>query len=207
MRTVGATIGVIACGALATDIGEIVDRRQWPIDVYPLPPLLHNQPKRIAPEVERTFTNIGEQYERVVIAYADCGTYGALDEVCERYDIPRLAGSDCYGIYAGADQYRELLEQEPGTYLLTDFLAASFQRSVIVELGLDRYPHLRDDYFRHYTRVVWLTQRRTPVLQRAAEEAAASIGLPLEVVDVGIQGLERALRTLVTGSARGQAPT
>jgi hypothetical protein len=197
MRSVGATVGVIACGALATDIGEIVARREWPIDVHPLPPLLHNHPERIAPEVERTLGEVSERYEQVAIAYADCGTYGALDEVCERYGISRLPGSDCYGVYAGAEQYRELLEQEPGTYLLTDFLAASFHRSVMVELGLDRYPHLRDDYFRHYTRVVWLTQRRTPVLQRAAEDAAASIGLPLEVVDVGIRGLETALEPLV----------
>jgi hypothetical protein len=197
VRTPGATIGVIACGALATDIGEIVARRQWVVDVHPLPPLLHNQPKRIAPEVERTFAELSERYERVVVAYADCGTYGALDEVCERYGIPRLAGSDCYDVYAGTAQYRALLDQEPGTYVLTDYLAASFQRSVIVELGLDRYPDLRDDYFRHYTRVVWLTQRRTPLLQNAAEQAAASIGLPLEVVDVGILGLENALEPLV----------
>jgi hypothetical protein len=197
VRTPGATIGVIACGALATDIGEIVARRQWPVDVHPLPPLLHNQPKRIAPEVERTFAEVSERYARVVVAYADCGTYGALDEVCERYGIPRLAGSDCYDVYAGTEQYQELLDQEPGTYLLTDFLAASFHRSVMVELGLDRYPDLRDDYFRHYKRVVWLTQRRTPLLQNAAEQAAASIGLPLEVVDVGILGLERALEPLV----------
>ena len=206
MRTAGATIGVIACGALATDIGEIVARRKWPVDVHPLPPLLHNQPQRIAPEVERTLADVRERYERVVIAYADCGTYGALDEVCERYNIPRLAGSDCYDVYAGAEQYRALLEQEPGTYLLTDYLAASFQRSVIVELGLDRYPDLRDDYFRHYTRVVWLTQRRTAVLQGAAERAAASIGLPLEVVDVGINGLEEALQPLVTDVAGRQTP-
>ncbi len=204
MRTPGATIGVIACGALATDIGEIVARRQWLVDVHPLPPLLHNQPKQIAPEVERTFAEVSERYERVVVAYADCGTYGALDEVCERYGIPRLAGSDCYDVYAGTEQYRALLDQEPGTYLLTDYLAASFQRSVIVELGLDRYPDLRDDYFRHYTRVVWLTQRRTPLLQSAAEAAAASIGLPLEVVDVGIRRLEAALEPLLTGSAGSQ---
>ena len=96
----------------------------------------------------------------------------------------------------------ELLSDEPGTYLLTDFLAASFQRSVMVELGLDRRPELRDDYFKHYTRVVWLTQRRTPLLQGAAEDAAAAIGLPLEVIDVGIDGLERALEPLVRwGSA------
>ncbi len=204
MRTPGATIGVIACGALATDIGEIAARRQWAVDVHPLPPLLHNQPKRIAPEVERSFADVRERYERVVVAYADCGTYGALDEVCERYGIPRLAGSDCYDVYAGAEQYRELLEQEPGTYLLTDYLAASFQRSVIVELGLDRYPDLRDDYFRHYTRVVWLTQRRTPLLQNAAEQAATSIGLPLEVIDVGLMGLEAALEPLVASAVSRQ---
>ncbi len=203
MRTPGATIGVIACGALAADIGEIVARRQWPVDVHSLPPLLHNQPKRIAPEVERTFADVRERYDRVVIAYADCGTYGALDEVCERYNIPRLAGSDCYEVYTGVEKYRSLLAQEPGTYLLTDYLAASFQRSVIVELGLDRYPDLRDDYFRHYTRVVWLTQRRTPLLQNAAEQAAASIGLPLEVIDVGVNGLEQALLPLVTGASSG----
>lgn len=207
MRTAGATVGVIACGALATDIGEIVARRQWPVDVHPLPPLLHNHPKRIAPEVERTIAEVKERYDRVVIAYADCGTYGALDEVCERYDIPRLAGSDCYAVYAGAEQYQALLAQEPGTYLLTDYLAASFQRSVIVELGLDKYPELRDDYFRHYTRVVWLTQRRTPLLEDAAERAAMSIGLPLEVIDVGVNGLEHALLPLVTGASGGHVPT
>jgi hypothetical protein len=197
MRSSDATVGLVACGALSADISEIIDRRRWPVDVHPLPPLLHNQPGQIAPEVERALAEISERYERVAVAYADCGTYGALDEVCRRQGIKRLPGSDCYGVYAGADEYRKLLEEEPGTYVLTDFLAASFHRSVVVELGLDRYPHLRDDYFRHYSRVVWLTQRRTPLLQRAAEEAAGSIGLPLEVVDVGILGLERALEALV----------
>lgn len=200
MRTDGATVGVIACGALATNISEIVGRREWSVDVHTLPPLLHNHPDRIAPEVERTLVELGARYERVAIAYADCGTYGALDEVCERNGIERLPGSDCYSVYAGVDEYQALLEEEPGTYLLTDFLAASFHRSVMVELGLDRYPDLRDDYFRHYSRVVWLTQRRTPLLQDAAERAAASIGLPLDVLDVGVAGLEGALEPLVSGS-------
>lgn len=197
MRTASATTGVIACGALASDISEIVQRREWPIDIHPLPPLLHNQPSKIAPEVERTFAELSERYERIVVAYADCGSYGALDEVCERHGIERLAGQDCYETYAGVEQIRLLLEDEPGTYLLTDFLAASFHRSVIVELGLDRHPELRDDYFKHYRRVVWLTQHRTPLLQQAAEAAAASIDLPLDVIDVGVEGLERALAALL----------
>jgi hypothetical protein len=202
MRTDGATVGVIACGALATDITEIVRRRGWPIDIHPLPPLLHNHPKQIAPEVDHTFQQLHESYDRVVVAYADCGTYGALDEVCQKYGIERLAGQDCYEAYAGADQLRELLEQEPGTYLLTDFLAASFHRSVVVELGLDRHPELRDDYFQHYRRVVWLTQRQTPLLHQAAMDAASVLGLPLEVIDVGVEGLERALEPLVAAQAK-----
>lgn len=196
MRTAAATVGVVACGALAVDISEIAARRQWPVDVHPLPPLLHNHPTRIPPAVAAKLDEVRQRYERVVVAYADCGTYGGLDEVCREYGIERLAGDDCYGLYAGTDRYRALLDDEPGTYVLTDFLAASFERTVLAELGLDQRPELRDDYFRHYRRVVWLTQRRTPLLLQAAERAASAIGLPLEVVDVGLLGLERSLATL-----------
>jgi hypothetical protein len=197
MRSEGATTGIVACGALAADLSAIVERHGWAVDVHPLPPLLHNHPKRIAPEVERSLSELADRYETLVVAYADCGTYGALDEVCTRLGIRRLPGQDCYELYAGVSRYQQLLSEEPGTYLLTDYLAASFRRSVIVELGLDRHPELRDDYFRHYTRVVWLTQHPTPLLRSAAEDAAAAIGLPLEVVDVGAEGLERAVEKLV----------
>lgn len=197
MRTEGASVGVVACGALASDLGVIVARRGWPVDIHPLPPLLHNHPSRIAPQVEATLDELTGRYTTLAVAYADCGTYGALDAVCERLGVRRLAGQDCYELYAGVEEYRRLLSDEPGTYLLTDYLAASFRRSVVVELGLDRHPELRDDYFRHYRRVVWLTQRPTPLLRRAAVEAADLIGLPLEVVDVGAEGLERALAALV----------
>ena len=41
----------------------------------------------------------------------------------------------------------------------------SFARTVRAELGLDRHPELRDDYFGHYTRVVWLAQEPDPELR------------------------------------------
>ena len=176
--------------------------RGWPVDVHPLPPLLHNQPQRIAAEVERLVDDLLPRYERVTVGYADCGTYGALDEVCERRGLSRLPGLHCYDVYGGADRVRKMFDAQPGTYVLTDFLARSFHRSVIVELGLDRHPELRDAYFAHYTRMVWLAQQPDDLeLLSLAQEAADRIGLPLTVVPTGHSGLERALADLLIQSA------
>src|SRR3954471_20287680 len=205
MRSPAASVALIACGALSTDLAEIIERCALAVDVYPLPPFLHNQPKGIASAVEEKLGEIQSRYATVAVAYADCGTYGALDEVCARRGLVRLKGQECYGIYAGDDTYQRLLEKEPGTYVLTDFLAASFQRSVIVELGLDRYPELRDDYFGNYRRVVWLTQYPTPLLEDAARRAADSIDLPLEILNVGTIGLEKALIELLQAQQAQQA--
>jgi hypothetical protein len=90
-----------------------------------------------------------------------------------------------------------MLEREPGTYLLTDFLVRSFRRSVMAELGLDRYPELWPDYFGHYRRVVWLAQSRDPALDAEADTVARLFGLPLTVIDVGTGRLERELARLL----------
>ncbi|CAB4972469.1 MAG: DUF1638 domain-containing protein [Actinobacteria bacterium] len=181
-------VALIGCGALSSDITAICEQRGWDVDLHPLPPLLHNQPRLIAPCVEELIIELRKTYERIAIAYADCGTYGALDEVCARHGVERLAGDHCYDLYAGAEAIAELSAQEPGTYFLTDFLVTGFDRLVWRELGLDRHPDLRDDYFRHYRRVIWLAGRETPDMRRAAERAAGRLGLPLEVREITLAG-------------------
>jgi len=188
---------VIACGALAADVERVAAAREWPVHVHPLPPLLHNRPATIAPAVEALATALRDRYSTVAVAYADCGTYGALDEVCRRLVLRRLGGSHCYDALAGAARLRDLLRREPGTYLLTDFLVRSFERTVVAELGLDRWPELRDDYFGHYRRVVWLAQRPDARLSALAHAAAGRLGLPLTVLHVGDAGLERELAALL----------
>jgi hypothetical protein len=133
-----------------------------------------------------------QRYDRVLVAYGDCGTYGALDDL----GIERLDVGDCYEL-VGREEVRDALAQEPGTYFLTDFLARTFEHTVVRELGLDRHPELRDAYFGHYRRVVWLAQRPTPTTRAAAERAATMIGLPLEIREVGDSRLEHQLEALV----------
>lgn len=197
------SVALIACGALAQPAAAIAVRRGWPLDVHPLPPLLHNQPQLIAGEVRRLALRLRSRYARVVVGYADCGTYGALDDVCSELALPRLPGLHCYDVFAGPSRIERFFSEQPGTYLLTDFLVRSFARTVERELGLDRYPELRDVYFGAYTRVVWLAQEPDAELEGLARAAAERIGLPLMVVPTGHAGLENALAHLVEG---GQVP-
>jgi len=178
-----------------------VARRGWPAAVTPLPAVLHNRPREIVESAERAVASALASGHSVALAYADCGTYGALDELCARYGVRRLPGLHCYDVFGGADRIAAMFGAEPGTYVLTDFLLRSFDRSVLAELGLDRYPELWDDYFGHYTRLVWLAQEPSPALDAQADRVAGMFGLPLTRVEAGVSGLERSLAALVGEAA------
>jgi len=192
------SIGVVACGALATHIADIAGAESLDITIYPLPPLLHNRPEKIAGEVDLLLSEIKDKHSKCAVAYADCGTYGALDAVIATHGVKRLGGNHCYDIFAGSKRIEELMESNSGTYFLTDFLVKSFHRSVMVELGLDKRPELRDDYFKNYSRVIWLAQQPTKELEELAFQAAKNIGLPLEIQNVGYGQLAEQVRELLS---------
>ena len=191
------SVAVIACGAIATHISHITSSHGLDVTIYPLPPLLHNQPAKIAGEVEKTYLEIKDKHSKCAVAYADCGTYGALDTVIEKLGLKRLGGNHCYDIFAGKEKIAALMESDAGTYFLTDFLVKSFHRSVIVELGLDKRPDLCDDYFKHYNKMIWLAQNPTAELTTMAQAAADLIGLTLEIDVVGEGSLKEQILELL----------
>lgn len=190
-------LALIACGALAGDVRLVANQAPVRTEVHTLNALLHNRPAEIAPAVEALATQLMGEGKAVAVAYGDCGTYGALDAVCDRLGIERLPGSHCYDVIAGEGLVASLLAEEPGTYLLTDFLLKGFRRLVIAELGLDRHPELVADYFGNYRRLVWLTERPTPALEDEAGFVARLLGLELEIRRVGEHRLAGSVVRLV----------
>lgn len=177
---------VIACGALAREIIAIRNANRLDhIDITCLPAKLHNTPDRIPEEVRTTIQANRDIYEEILIAYADCGTGGLLDAVLEETGARRIGGAHCYAFFTGLDAFDQLEEDQLGTFYLTDFLARHFQSMVIEPLGLDWHPQLRDMYFGHYTRILYLAQTDNPELEAAARQAAERLGLPFEMRPTG----------------------
>ena len=173
---------VIGCGALAIELVELTRRAGLPaMDLTCLPASLHNRPERIPGAIATRIRRArADGYDRIFVAYADCGTGGRLDAVLEAEDVARLEGAHCYEVYAGRAAFAQMAEEEPGTFFLTDFLARNFERLIVRGLGLDRHPELLPVYFGNYRRLVYLAQTDEPVLTALAATGAARLGLSFE---------------------------
>ncbi|WP_312420288.1 DUF1638 domain-containing protein [Shinella sp.] len=193
-RTRREKVRVIACGAIAREIIAIRDANGLDhIDLVCLPAIWHAHPEKIAPGVEKAVEEArAEGFSRVFVGYADCGTGGLLDRVCERLGVERIAGPHCYSFFAGNDAFAAK-NDDITSFFLTDFLPRQFRAFVIEPLGLDRHPQLKDMYFGNYTKLVYLSQVEDEALQRKAKEAADYLGLAYEYRFTGYGDLTGAL--------------
>jgi Protein of unknown function (DUF1638) len=187
--TVAAAPGralVIGCGALARELVAVAERIPG-LDVACLAPDLHNRPDGIPAAVRGRIRRArADGYERIFVAYADCGTGGLLDPVLADEGVERLPGAHCYEVFAGGADFAAMADAEPGTFWLTDFLARNFERLVIRGLGIDRHPELQSIYFANYTHVVYLSQTEDAGLLELAQSAATRLGLAFEHRPTGI---------------------
>ena len=169
---------VLACGALAREIRDVSAANGWDhVDLECLPATLHNTPQDIPGAVDHRLTVAKDNYDRIMVGYADCGTGGLLEPIVTRHGAEMLPGAHCYEFFAGHALFAQLHEAELGTFYLTDFLVKHFDRMVWKNLGLDRHPELRDLYFGNYRRVVYIAQTEDRELQAMARSHADFLGL------------------------------
>ena len=195
---------ILACGAIAREVLAVIDLNGWThVDVRCLPAKLHSTPQRIPAAVDAKLDELEGSYERVFVAYADCGTGGALAPVRERHGVERLPGAHCYGFLAGNDAWDAMHEDEPRTFYLTDFLARHFEALVVRGLKLDVHPELLPMMFGNYRRLVYLAQTDDPSLDARAEAAAGFLGLAYERRRTGYGELVPSLTRFVREPVRG----
>ncbi len=189
---------VLACGALAHEILAVTDANGFQhIDLQCLPAILHNHPERITPAVRKAVAAAAaDRYERIFLAYADCGTGGHLQAAAAELGIEMLRGPHCYAFFEGTEGFVERSGDEFTAFYLTDFLARQFDAFVWEPLGLDRHPELRDTYFGHYEKLVFQAQTNDPALTAKAQDCAARLGLAFERRFTGYGDLGRAVERL-----------
>lgn len=191
------TVGLILCGALGREVTEMVRKNGWDAEVIGIAAIDHVFPERIAPHVEARIEALREKYERLIVVYGDCGSRGALDRMLTKHpEVERIPGPHCYEFYAG-EEFATSMQHEPGTYFLTDFMVRTFNGLIMKSMGLDRYPSLKEEYFRNYRKVIYLAQSEDEELERKAQDIAAYLELPLEISYTGYGGLERRIAHLM----------
>lgn len=189
---------IIACGALAQEIVQLQTLNGWNhLHLKCLDAELHNRPHLIAGKLREKIAQHRNEYNNIFVAYADCGSGGEIDRVLEDENIERLPGAHCYSFFAGEQRFKEISEQELGSFYLTDFLAKHFERLVIKGLKLDQHPELRDQYFGNYTRVIYLSQEDNPSVRSLAKNAALFLGLDFEHEHCGYGDLQTGLESQV----------
>ncbi len=188
------TILVIACGALSQELNYLKKTNSWKnITIQCLSAELHNTPKLIPIKVKEKLDLMADDFDKVYLAYADCGTGGLLDSLLKDYNIERLPGAHCYEFFAGKNPFLSLTEEELGTFYLTDFLVKHFNRLVVEGLGMDRYPQLKNEYFKNYKKLTYLAQTDSKELKNKAKQYADFLNLEYNYYYTGLNQFKVAI--------------
>ena len=189
----GASVLVIACGALAREILALIKMNDWThMALQCLPAKYHLTPDKITDAVEIAVEKHRGDYDKIFIAYADCGTGGQLQAKCAELGVEMIAGPHCYSFFEGNTAF-EKNEDDLGTFYLTDFLVKQFDAFIWKPMGLDRHPDLLEMYFGNYTKLVYQAQIKDAELQEKARACADRLGLDYEYRFTGYGDLEKQL--------------
>jgi hypothetical protein len=186
---------LLACGALAREIVDLIDLNGWStFDIKCLPAKWHNTPQFIVPALRELIRSSRHSYHRIYVLYGDCGTGGLLDQMLTEEGVERIAGPHCYAFFSVNAQFDQRTDEDMTAFFLTDYLARHFDKLIWQGLGLDKHPKLLPDYFGNYTKIVYLAQVRDAALEEKAKEAAKQLGLEYEYRFTGYGELETELR-------------
>jgi hypothetical protein len=159
---------------VAREILALIRLNHWThVELRCLPAKLHSTPEKIAGAVDAKLQELAGRYERVFVAYADCGTGGALDTVLERHGVER-----CPARTATASSRERRVGRDArgraGDLLPHRFPRPALRRARRRGLELDRTRSC-SAVLRQLPRLVYLAQTDDEDLRRVPRGASASV--------------------------------
>ena len=134
-RPVPESILVIACGALAQEITALKRASGWDhLHLATMDAWLHNRPGNIPELLREKLRRYRDRYDRIFVAYADCGTGGRLDRILEQRGI-EVIESDL-------GEYIIQLAEEPPSHIVAPAIhknrreVADYSMEVVCRSGL-----------------------------------------------------------------------
>jgi len=183
---------IVACGVFRTALEHLgIEERADNLRLTFLPPHLHLRPDELKRRIAEEFRASGARGEKILCLFGECCP--GLPELCRDHGAEKVPGLHCYEILLGAERCRDILEENAGTYFLLRELIVDFDRLCLRPLELDD-PSMRNCFFEHYRKLLYVRQPGDPDLEPRARELARFLELELDVADADYSHLESSLK-------------
>jgi hypothetical protein len=186
---------ILACGVFKPAIEHLRLANRYPnLRFTYLPPVLHITPQKLEQHLLRRITAAQRKDERIICLYGEC--IPDLSNVCQYQGVMKVPGHSCYEMLLGNERFEQFIDETAGTYFLEKDLIINFREYCIEPLELDD-EEMRDCYFQHYRKLLYVRQPTDPDLVSQAFELADFLELSLSVSDADYSHLEKALIKLI----------
>jgi hypothetical protein len=191
----GEIVRIIACQVFKPVLEYLdLENKYTGIRLTYLPPILHLQPRLLGKYLRKEIAMAKRNNERVICIYGEC--FPGIGDYCQRHEASKVPGSYCWEMFLGSERFNKLLDENAGTYFLEKELLVNFKDNCIEPLELYD-DELREMYFKHYQRLLYVRQPSDPDLVPEATELARFLDLTLEVEDADYSQLEKELLKLL----------
>jgi len=191
----GKVVRIVACRVFKPALEYLeLESKYTDIRVTYLPPILHLRPRELSKYLRKEIILAERNNERIICLYGDC--FPGISDYCRRHKARKVPGSYCWEMFLGSQRFHDVLEANAGTYFLEKELIMNFRDYCVEPLELND-KEIRELYFHHYNRLLYVRQPSDPDLVPEANELARFLGLVLEVEDADYSHLEKELVKLL----------
>ena len=188
-------IRLIACGVFRPALKLLRLEEKYPqLRVTFLPSNLHLYPHTLKKNLIGEIVSARKRNERPLLLYGYC--VPGIEEICTQYCAHKVSGLHCYEMLLGNDLYKQILAETAGTYFLERELIVNFREYCFEPLELYD-SDIRESFFKHYNKLMYVRQPSDPNLKAVAGKLAAFLNLSLEIRDADYSHLNKRLIHLI----------